>query len=169
MKKFSTVVVLALALAGLGHISVVRAQEAANEDKFSFGKVVSVAGQKIAVKEYDFAKDADVEVAYEVTGETELGNINAITDLAANDDVVIDYVEKDGKRLVTTLVKEDKGAELPGTTEGVTAPGTGVVPAADVNAAVAVPAAPETIAAVQPVPVAVTAPAAVVNAEAVQP
>ena len=169
MKKFSTVIVLALALAGLGHISVVRAQEAANEDKFSFGKVVSVAGQKIAVKEYDFAKDADVEVTYEVTAETELGNINAVTDLAANDDVVIDYMEKDGKRLVTTLVKEDKGAELPATPEGVTAPIAGVVPVENTNTAVVMPAAPETIA---PVPVApevpVTVPAVVVNAENAQ-
>ncbi|MEI8010896.1 MAG: hypothetical protein WCI27_00240 [Candidatus Omnitrophota bacterium] len=134
MKKFSTAFVLALTLAGLGNIHIVRAQEAANEDKFSFGKVVSIQGQKIAVKEYDFAKDADVEVAYDVTTETELGNINAVTDLAVNDDVVIDYVEKEGKRVVTTLVKEDKAAEVPVTSEAAAVP---VVPGsgAAVNAA----------------------------------
>jgi len=83
------------------------------DDKFSFGKIVTVSGEEIKVKEYDFAKDADVEMTYTVTAETELGNINAVTDLVANDDVVIDYAEKDGKRVVMTLVKEDKGAEAP--------------------------------------------------------
>ena len=157
MKKFSVAVIIALGLACLVNIPVSRAQENANEDKFSFGKVVSVAGQQISVKEYDFAKDADVEVAYQVTAETELGNINAVTDLAANDDVVIDYMEKDGKRIITTLVKEDKGAEAP--EPAVAAPEAGAAAAPAPAAAVATPEAAAA-------PAAEAAPA--VNAEAVQ-
>ncbi len=160
MKKFSVAVIIALGLACLVNIPVSRAQENANEDKFSFGKVVSVAGQQISVKEYDFAKDADVEVAYQVTAETELGNINAVTDLAANDDVVIDYMEKDGKRIITTLVKEDKGAEAP--EPAGAAPEAGAPAAAAAPAPAAAVAAPEAAAA----PAAEAAPA--VNAEAVQ-
>lgn len=82
-------------------------------DKFSFGKVVSVGADQITVKEYDFAKDADVEVVYSVSAETEYGNVTALKDLAAGDDIVVDYTEKDGQRLVTTLVKEEQGVEIP--------------------------------------------------------
>lgn len=126
------------------------AQEAEN-DKFSFGKVVSVAADSITVKEYDFAKDADVEVAYSVTSETELGNVNAVADLKANDDVVIDYLEKDGKRVVTTLVKEEKGAEAP----AAAAAAEGTAPA-DVAPAEPAAAAPEAAAPAEAAPAADT-------------
>jgi hypothetical protein len=111
MKK---VVVSALLFMGiaLSGVHIASAQEVEN-DKFSFGKVVSVAADQVTVKEYDFAKDADVEVVYSVSAETEFGNVSKVTDLVANDDIVVDYVEKDGKRLITTLVKEEKGAEAP--------------------------------------------------------
>ena len=105
----------------------------AEEDKFSFGRVVAVADGLITVKEYDFAKDADIEVGYAVTAETEFGNINTAADLKVDDDIVIDYVEKDGKRVVTTLVKEEKdAAELPVLNEGDTVMPAEAVPAEDV-------------------------------------
>jgi hypothetical protein len=139
MKKLMLVPLVAFGLVLAVNVSVSIAQEnnAAvaveennNEDKFSFGKVISVNAQEVMVKEYDFAKDADVEVTYTITAETEFGNVNMVTDLAVNDDVVLDYIEKDGKRIVTTLVKEDKGAEAPMVpVEGE------AVPAADVAAA----------------------------------
>ncbi len=101
------------------------------EDKFSFGKVVSVVDKLVTIKEYDFTKDADVETAYAVSAETELGNINAIADLKVGDDIVIDYVERGGKRVITTLVKEEKGTEaLPGG-EGDAAAVPAAVPVAE--------------------------------------
>lgn len=135
MKKYFMAALFFIGLV-LVHLPTAVAQEAEN-DKFSFGKVVSVTADQVTVREYDFAKDADVEVAYSVTPETELGNVNAVVDLKADDDVVIDYVEKDGKRVVTTLVKEEKGAEAP-------APAN---PAAEVAPAAAEPAAAEPAAA----------------------
>ncbi len=148
MKKISVRILFALCCACILRVSAVAAQEN-NEDKFSFGKVVSVNAQQVTVKEYDFAKDADVEMVYTVTAETELGNVNAVTDLAANDDIVIDYVEKDGQRVVTTLVKEEKGMETAAPTAAVTADAP-VAPAvqASTDTPVAVPAAdaPEPVA-----------------------
>ena len=140
MRKFFVAVLFFLGLV-LAYLPTASAQEAEN-DKFSFGKVVSIAADQITVKEYDFAKDADVEVAYSVTKETELGNINAVTDLKAGDDIVIDYVEKDGKRVVTTLVKEEKGAEAPTAPAEAAAPAEApaVAPAEAVAPAVAAPA-----------------------------
>ena len=158
MKKFFMAVLFFLGLV-LTYTPVASAQEAEN-DKFSFGKVISVAADSITVKEYDFAKDTDVEVAYSVTPETELGNVNAVADLKADDDVVIDYVEKDGKRVVTTLVKEEKGAEAP----AAEAPAEvlAAAPAADATApaAEASAAAPATDAPAAAAPVADEAPAA---------
>ena len=155
MKKLMLVPLFALALAFAANIPVSFAQENNNEDKFSFGKVLSVNAQEVVVKEYDFAKDADVEVTYSITAETELGNVNAVTDLAVNDDIVIDFVEKDGKRLVTTLVKEDKGAEAPtAAVETETAPAAAAP--ASVPAAAPVAAAP----AAEQAPAAAAAPAA---------
>ncbi|MBF0618937.1 MAG: hypothetical protein HQL19_02090 [Candidatus Omnitrophica bacterium] len=158
MKKYLMGVVVVLALACSFKLAV--AQDNAEEDKFSFGKIVSVAADQITVKEYDFTKDADVETSYAVTAETELGNINAVKDLVAGDDIVIDYVEKDGKRVVTTLVKEEKGAETPG------APADAAPAVAAPAAAVAVPAAapaevvPAAVPAVAPVAAAPVADAA---------
>lgn len=165
MKKLMVAVILTLGLVSVAHIPVCSAQEN-NEDKFSFGKVVSVTAEQVTVKEYDFAKDADVEMVYAVTPETELGNINAVTDLVASDDIVIDYVEKDGKRVVTTLVKEDKGAEAPMAGEAapaaeVAAPVAAEAPAAEAPAAeAAAPVAAEAPVAEAAAPVAAEAPAA---------
>ncbi len=111
MRKLMAVMFLFLSFV-LVNVNISRAQEDDN-DKFSFGTVVAIAEGQVTIKEYDFANDADVNVVYAVTAETEFGNINALTDLAVNDDIVIDYVEKDGKRSISTLVKEEKGTEVP--------------------------------------------------------
>ena len=148
MKKLLIAVLMLVGLSCLLSLTPVRAQEnATDEDKFSFGKIVSVGEGQITVKEYDFAKDADVETVYNLTSETELGNINAVKDLVVGDDVVLDYAEKDGKRMVTTLVKEEKGAEAPVADAQAAVPAAAVpaavVPAAEVKpAAEAAPAAP---------------------------
>lgn len=90
----------------------VSAQEADN-DMFSFGQVVSIGDQQVTIKEYDFVQDADVEVVYDVTSETEYGNVTSLSDLVVADNVVVDYMEKDGKKVITTLVKEEVSAETP--------------------------------------------------------
>jgi FKBP-type peptidyl-prolyl cis-trans isomerase (trigger factor) len=148
MRKFFVAVLFFLGLV-LVHTTTAVAKETEN-DKFSFGKVVAVTASDITVKEYDFAKDADVQVTYSVTPETELGNINAVSDLKVDDDIVIDYSEKDGKRVVTTLVKEEKGAEVP---NGQAAEG-------DVTAAPTEEAAPVVPAEAKPAEAAAEAPAA---------
>ena len=77
------------------------------DDKFSFGKVVSVGAGSLTVREYDFARDADVDETYHVNFDTEYGNINALAELKAGDDVVLDYEMAGDSRLVMTLVKEE--------------------------------------------------------------
>ncbi|MBF0569656.1 MAG: hypothetical protein HQL18_02640 [Candidatus Omnitrophica bacterium] len=158
MKKFLIAVLAVLGFSCLVSLTPVRAQENV-EDKFSFGKVVSVADQQITVKEYDFTKDADVETTYSLTPETELGNINAVKDLAVGDDIVLDYAEKDGKRIVTTLVKEEKGGEtVPAAEDQAAAPAPADVAKAAPASGQAAPA-PTTEDAAKAAPTAETAPA----------
>ena len=85
-----------------------------DEDKFAFGKVVGVFNDQVKIKEYDFNKDADVEATYTLIPETEFGNVNSAKDLKAGDDIVVDYVEQDGKREITTLAKEAPEVETGG-------------------------------------------------------
>ncbi len=80
--------------------------------KFTFGKVVSVSDGTLVIREYDFATDAAVEIGYATTDQTELGNINQIADLKDGDDIVVDYTETAGNRIITTLVKEKKNEEV---------------------------------------------------------
>lgn len=77
-----------------------------DDDKFSFGRVVAVYAHSFVVREYDFARDRDVDVFYWVTSVTDLVNLPSLAQLAAGDDVVIDYLELAGERIVTTLVRE---------------------------------------------------------------
>lgn len=74
--------------------------------RYSFGKVVSVSDRQLAVCEYDFSKDCDAEVVYNVIPDTEFGNVQPLTDLKPDDDVVIDYVEKEGRRVIMIVVRE---------------------------------------------------------------
>lgn len=83
-----------------------------DNDRFSFGKVVRTTDSGLILQEYDFGADADKEVFYLVTSETEYGNIENITNLLNGDDVVVDYRVSQGKRVITTLVKEDKEQQI---------------------------------------------------------
>ena len=65
-------------------------------DKFSFGKVVAVSLQSLTVREFDFAKDTDVEVYYQLLPETDCGNLSEQRPLRIGDDVVLDYREEAG-------------------------------------------------------------------------
>lgn len=83
----------------------------ASEDRFSFGRVVAVWAEAITVREYDFERDADVNVLYRIAPETEFGNVDAATDLRVGDNVVLNYTDTESERLVTTLVREDRTRE----------------------------------------------------------
>lgn len=101
---------LILLLSGCASQTVKNISDAEN-DRFTFGKVISVNAARLTVKEYDFAKDFDVVTTYQVTQQTEFGNINKLADLQPGDDVVIDYLQEGRQRRVTTLVKEEKGGD----------------------------------------------------------
>jgi hypothetical protein len=83
------------------------------EDVFTFGKVVHVGRRSIVLSEYDFARDAEVNRTYLAVRKTEFGNVKKLRYLKAGDDVVIDYLVKNKKRIITAIVKEEKVPEKP--------------------------------------------------------
>lgn len=81
--------------------------KAEEETEYSYGTVSSIAGDQLVVSEYDFEKDADVNVNYAVDATTKFENVTALTEIAAGDSVEIDYLVKDGKN-VAKLVSVEK-------------------------------------------------------------
>ena len=66
---------------------------------FTFGTVVRISKVSITILEYDFEKDEDVEMAYDLVESTELINIEAISDLRIGDEIEMEFKEEEGKRL----------------------------------------------------------------------
>lgn len=107
-----------IALVLLGSVSlmgtlpgIVSAQE--EEEDYSWGIVSSVTSSQIIVKEYDYDQDKDLEVSYAMSPNVKFEGVASLKDIKPNDDIEIDYVVKDGKRLarVITVSREPEGAE----------------------------------------------------------
>jgi hypothetical protein len=77
------------------------------EDQFSFGRVEAIAESRLAIKEYDFAMDSEIVVIYEVTPQTDWGNINSLDELQWGDDLVVEYFQVGNRRVATCIVKEE--------------------------------------------------------------
>ena len=74
---------------------------------FSIGTIVRVTGEAFVMREYDFVTDAEVEQIYQITPDTEYGNVLDLSHLRPGDSVVVDYQLDGETRRVETLVKED--------------------------------------------------------------
>jgi len=77
-------------------------------DRFSSGKIVRITKTSLTLLEYDFAADADKEFEYVVASETEYGKVEKLKDLQLGDEIVVDFIESEGKRVIMKLVKEEK-------------------------------------------------------------
>ncbi|MFA5088436.1 MAG: hypothetical protein WC552_05315 [Candidatus Omnitrophota bacterium] len=111
MKKL--VLVLFVALAVFCACGISRAQDM-EEENYSYGLAVSVSGEEIILLEHDYETEADLQVSYTVTPDTELTNINSLGDIAQDDAIEIYYKEADGKKTATAVIKElnsEEGAE----------------------------------------------------------
>ena len=86
--------------------AAIPAAEAVDETEYSYGTVASVTGSEIAVKEYDYETGADVTVTYTADPKVELQGVTALTEIAAGDDIEIDYLVKDGKKVAKTVSVE---------------------------------------------------------------
>ena len=83
-----------------------KAQEEADEMKYSFGTVVKVGEGEVTVLEYDYSKDEEGEVIYMVNPETQLDNVGSLQELVKDDNVEVYFKEMDGKKVASMLIKE---------------------------------------------------------------
>lgn len=77
-----------------------------DELKYTFGSVVKVGGDEVTILEYNDEAEQEIEVAYKIDGNTQYRNINALSELAANDSVEIFYQETNGVKTITQIIKE---------------------------------------------------------------
>lgn len=82
------------------------AELAEDETEFSFGTVKSVTDNQLIVSEYDYESNADVDVPYEVSADTEFENAASLKDVAAGDSVDVDFLAVDGKKKAVAITVE---------------------------------------------------------------
>lgn len=110
MKKylvFTTVLMLNFLICSVSGVSL--AQE--EETEYSWGTVSSVSSNQIVVSEYDYETDENSEVTYTLAPNTEFENVDSLKDIAVGDNVDIEYVVKNGKKVAKTITVEKSSSE----------------------------------------------------------
>ena len=86
------------------------------EPEYAFGTVKSVTADQITINEFDYDTGKENEAAYGLDSKTEYDNVASAKEIAAGDEVDIDYLVKDGKK-VAVAVSVAKPVEGEETTE----------------------------------------------------
>lgn len=76
---------------------------AGEEPEYAFGTVKSASGNELVINEFDYDTGQEKEVAYAVDAGTEFDNVASLKEVAAGDEVDIDYLVKDGKRVAVAV------------------------------------------------------------------
>ena len=82
--------------------------------EFSYGTVVSASDTQLNVNEYDYEKDEDVQVVYEISDKTEWVNVKSIKDILVGDTVDVIYQPENNSRkaIQISVEKPDNESEL---------------------------------------------------------
>ena len=73
------------------------------EPEYAFGTVKSVAGDQITINEFDYDTGKENEATYWLDAKTEYDNVASAKEIAAGDEVDIDYLVKDGKKVAVAV------------------------------------------------------------------
>lgn len=79
--------------------------------EFGLGTVVSIVDSAITLSEDGYGEEADSEVIYIVDEKTKFSNINSLGEIKKGSVAYIDYIEKDGKKLILTIDIESEEIE----------------------------------------------------------
>ena len=82
-----------------------------DDAEYAYGTVAKVTPETLVVREYDFETGTTIEVAYRLDPQVIVNGVDAVGQIAVDDDVDIDYVTKDGQRLATVISVEKHPAE----------------------------------------------------------
>ena len=78
-------------------------QPAGEEPDYAFGTAKSVNGDQLVINEFDYDTGEEKEATYWVDSKTEYDNVASAKEIAAGDEVDIDYLVKDGKKMVVAV------------------------------------------------------------------
>lgn len=89
------------------------------DTEYSWGIIVEVSPMEVVVSEYDYELEKEIDVAYKIDSDTELIDIESISDLTEGDAVEIDYVVKDKDRTAKVIALDKTLAEVDYGQEGL--------------------------------------------------
>ncbi|MBL7132091.1 MAG: hypothetical protein ISS45_11950 [Candidatus Omnitrophica bacterium] len=111
MRKYlgiAIVLMLGFLMCSTPGISLAQEEE---ETEYSWGAVSSVSSNQVVITEYDYDSDEGVEVTYTVDPNAELKNVDSLKDIAAGDNVDIEYVVRNGKKVAKIITVEKSSSE----------------------------------------------------------
>jgi hypothetical protein len=73
------------------------------EPEYAFGTAKSVEGDKLVINEFDYDTGEEKEAAYWVDSRTEYDNVASLKEIAAGDEVDIDYLVKGGNKMAVAI------------------------------------------------------------------
>lgn len=113
MKKYLSLIVVILTFIFFPYAHGVSAQDEVvspqneeDEINYSYGVVVSQSPNQIVLLEYDYDRDEEVQVTYEVNAETKVENVESLDKLQKDDNIEIYYKEMDGRKIAVSIEKE---------------------------------------------------------------
>lgn len=80
--------------------------QALEQTEMVFGEILSVSGSVLEVRHYEEDKGLVFQEKYQVTPQTRLENFKSPGDLAPQDNVAIDFLDRDGVRLARYIYVE---------------------------------------------------------------
>lgn len=83
--------------------AVVSAPAAEEEPDYAFGTAKSVSGDTLVINEFDYDTGEEKEATYWADANTEYDNVASLKEIAAGDEVDIDYLVKDGKKMAVAI------------------------------------------------------------------
>ena len=76
---------------------------ATEEPDYAFGTAKSVNGDQLVINEFDYDTGEEKEATYWMDSKTGFDNVGSAKEIAAGDEVDIDYLVKDGKKMAVTV------------------------------------------------------------------
>jgi hypothetical protein len=67
--------------------------------------VFQISPEAVTLTEYDFETDQESQIFYVIDADTKLDNIATLDEIKVDDEIGVNYEEKDGKKIAKTIFK----------------------------------------------------------------
>ena len=111
MKRYLVVtgiLVFAFLMCSVSGVSLAQEEE---DMEYSWGTVSDVSSNRIVVTQYDYESSQEVDVTYTVDPNVELKNVDSLKSISIGDNVDINYVIKDGRKIAKVVAVEKPSYE----------------------------------------------------------